>query len=55
MITGTLDRSAPSKSFLDGFDHLVIACGLLLFLANILTSGLDAPIWLDENYSATIA
>ena len=61
MTTATLDRPAhPSPSsgpslFSGEIPRGALIVALALFLANILTTGLRVPIWLDENFSATIA
>lgn len=49
------DRIAAPSLFSGDLPRAVLITTFLLFLANILASGLFAPLWLDENFSATIA
>ena len=46
--------SGPSL-FSGEIPRAVVIGALVLFAANILTAGLSVPLWLDENFSATIA
>ena len=60
MTSTALDRPAQSPSsgpslFSGKIPPSVLIGALLLFAANILTAGLSVPLWLDENFSATIA
>jgi hypothetical protein len=55
MISATLDRSTSRSSFSGDVPRAVVIGAFVLFLANIVTAGLHAPLWLDENFSAAIA
>ena len=55
MASVALDRTASPSLFAGGIPRAVLVTAFLLFLANILASGLFTPLWLDENFSATIA
>ncbi|AMK18867.1 glycosyltransferase family 39 protein [Sphingobium sp. MI1205] len=55
MASAALNRAAPKTLFSGDIPPAVLVAAFLLFLANILASGLLAPLWLDENFSATIA
>ena len=55
MASVSLDRTASPSLFAGGIPRAVLVTALLLFLANIFVSGLFTPLWLDENFSATIA
>lgn len=55
MATATLNKTASPSLFSGDIPRTIMIAAFLLFLANILTSGLHAPLWLDENFSAAIA
>ena len=60
MTSAAPDRPAPSPSsgpslFSGEIPRAVVIGAFLLFLASLLTAGLRVPLWLDENFSATIA
>ena len=51
----TPDRITSPSLFSGDLPGAVLITAFLLFLANILASGLFSPLWLDESFSATIA
>ena len=60
MTSAALNRPAQSPSsgpslFSGEIPRAVLVGALVLFVANILTASLRVPLWLDENFSATIA
>ena len=60
MTSAALDRPAQSPSsgpslFSGEIPRAVLVGALVLLVANILTASLRVPLWLDENFSATIA
>jgi hypothetical protein len=55
MTSATSDRSTLPSSFSGDVPRAVVIGAIALFLLNIVTAGLHAPLWLDENFSATIA
>ncbi|WP_327753140.1 hypothetical protein VVT58_11765 [Sphingobium sp. SJ10-10] len=55
MASIALDRTASPSLFSGDIPRAVLITAFLLFLANIFASGLFTPLWLDENFSATIA
>ena len=60
MTSAALNRPAQSPSsgpslFSGEIPRAVLVGALMLFVANILTASLRVPLWLDENFSATIA
>jgi hypothetical protein len=55
MTSATLNRPTSSSLLSGETPRAVLIGACVLFLVNILTAGLQAPLWLDENFSATIA
>lgn len=55
MASSALERTASQSLFSGDIPRAVLITAFLLFLANIFVSGLLTPLWLDENFSATIA
>lgn len=55
MASVALNRTASSSLFSGDIPRAALVTAFLLFLANIWMSGLLTPLWLDENFSATIA
>lgn len=55
MASAALDRAASQSLFSGEIPRSVLVTAFVLFIANIFASGLLAPLWLDENFSATIA
>ncbi len=55
MASVALDRTVSTSLFSGDVPRTVIITAFLLFIANILASGLLTPLWLDEGFSATIA
>ncbi|WP_068073825.1 glycosyltransferase family 39 protein [Novosphingobium lentum] len=55
MTSVALDRPASPSLFAGEIPRTALIAGFVLFLVNILTAGLQTPLWLDENFSATIA
>lgn len=55
MASIALKRAASPSLFSGDIPRAVVIVAFVIFLANMLTSGLTAPLWLDENFSAAIA
>lgn len=55
MTSVALKGTASSSLFSGDIPRTVLITSFLLFVANIFASGLFTPLWLDENFSATIA
>ena len=55
-MTSAVETEKPSPSLFSGeIPRSALMVAFLLLLANILVSGLRAPLWLDENFSAALA
>lgn len=50
-----MKRATAPSLFSGHIPRAAVLTACLMFLANILTTGLTAPLWLDENFSAAIA
>lgn len=50
-----LNQTGSPSLFSGDIPRAAVIAAFAMLLANMLTSGLTAPLWLDENFSATIA